>query len=121
MRFLADENFPGDAVRALRRNGFEVAWVSEDSAGVSDRTILGRCEAEDRVLLTLDKDFGDLVFRGGFALPPGIVLFRMNTESPSEFAIMAMDALRSNHEWKGFFSVVTQDRIRMRPFPKRPH
>ncbi len=36
MKFLADENFPRPAVRALREHGFEVAWATEDSPGLAD-------------------------------------------------------------------------------------
>jgi hypothetical protein len=43
MKFLADENFPGPAVHVLRENGFEIAWVTEDSAGSADEDVLARC------------------------------------------------------------------------------
>jgi hypothetical protein len=36
MRFLADENFPGGAVAALRENGYDVVWIRTLSPGISD-------------------------------------------------------------------------------------
>jgi predicted nuclease of predicted toxin-antitoxin system len=65
MKFLADENFPRQAVRTLRENGFSVTSVAEDSAGSTDEDILARCATQELTLLTLDKDFGELVFRKG--------------------------------------------------------
>jgi predicted nuclease of predicted toxin-antitoxin system len=56
MRFLANENFPLDAVEALRNVGHEVAWVRADAPGSSDPKVLQRAVTEARVLLTQDKD-----------------------------------------------------------------
>ena len=63
MRFLANENFPLDAVEALRQNGHDVAWIRIDSPGISDPQVLSRAQSENRILLTFDKDFGELAFR----------------------------------------------------------
>ena len=57
MNFLADENFPLDAVAALRQLGHDVVWIRTDSPGVIDEVVLARAIAENRVLLTFDKDF----------------------------------------------------------------
>lgn len=63
MRFLANENFPLDAVEALRQNGHDVLWIRVESPGISDREVLSRAQAENRILLTFDtfdQDFGEL-------------------------------------------------------------
>lgn len=52
MRILADENFPGDAVAALREQGHDVAWVQSDSPGISDTEVLARAQTEGRILVT---------------------------------------------------------------------
>jgi predicted nuclease of predicted toxin-antitoxin system len=59
MRFLADENFPGDAVTALRAAGHDVLWIRTDAPGISDHDVLARSSGDGRVLLTFDKDFGE--------------------------------------------------------------
>jgi predicted nuclease of predicted toxin-antitoxin system len=118
MKFLADENFPRPAVRALREQGFEVARVSEDNPGSADEDILARCTSDRLTLLTLDKDFGELVFHRGLPAECGVILFRVDAKSPSEFAGIAVAALRSRHEWSAFFAVVTRGRIRMTPLVK---
>jgi len=60
MRFLANENFPGQAVEALRAAGHDVAWIHADAPGSPDELVLARAAREAAVLLTFDKDFGEL-------------------------------------------------------------
>lgn len=63
MRLLANENFPLDTVIALREAGHDVAWIREDSCGAQDEDILRRVQEENRIVVTFDKDFGELAFR----------------------------------------------------------
>jgi len=100
MKFLADENFPRPAVRVLREQGFQIAWVSEDSPGSIDEDVLARCTSDRLTLLTLDKDFGELVFHRGLPAECGVILFRVDAESPSRFAETAEAALRSRDDWR---------------------
>ena len=65
MRILANENMPADAVDALRSAGHDVAWVRVDAPGSPDEAVLARAAAEHRLLITFDKDFGDLDFGAG--------------------------------------------------------
>ena len=74
MRFLADENFPYDAVQALHDDGHDIAWVRTDAPGISDRQVLARAMATHRILLTFDKDFGELAFHAGLPAACGIIL-----------------------------------------------
>jgi predicted nuclease of predicted toxin-antitoxin system len=74
MHFLANENFPLDVVEALRSEGHDVAWIRTDAPGSKDPDILKRAVAENRILLTFDKDFGDLAFQFG-CLPPAALSF----------------------------------------------
>ena len=86
MQFLANENFPLDAVEAIRNLGHDVAWVRADAPGSKDRDILQRAVVEDRILLTFDKDFGDLAFQFGLPATCGIVLFRVSAISSAALA-----------------------------------
>lgn len=77
MRFLANENFPGDAVTALRGGGHDVAWVRTEAPGEPDQEVLARAQREKRILLTFDKDFGELAWHASLPAECGIVLFRL--------------------------------------------
>ena len=81
MRFLEGENFPGEAVRGLRAAGHDVAWVQEVAAGSKDKAVLQRAQDEERVLITFDKDFGELAFRRGLPASSGTILLRLAAPS----------------------------------------
>ena len=118
MRILANENFPLDAVEALRQQGHDVAWVRTDAPGSSDQAVLQRAQADDRIVVTFDKDFGELAFRAKLPASSGIILFRISTASPQQVARAAIAALSSRTDWAGNFSVVEDRRIRVTPLPK---
>ena len=62
MKFLADENFPRPAFQVLRNAGFDISWIADDCPGATDDEVLACCAAQNRTLLTFDKDFGELAF-----------------------------------------------------------
>ncbi len=62
MLLLANENFPEAAVAALRARGHDVAWVRTEAPGRSDREVLEWAQRENQILITFDKDFGELAF-----------------------------------------------------------
>jgi predicted nuclease of predicted toxin-antitoxin system len=117
MRFLADENFLGVAVEALRQQGHDVVWIRTHAPGSSDVDVLAMAEAENRILLTFDRDFGELAFRAGLPAICGIVLFRLRMTTPTQVVQRIIATLASRTDWAGHFSVVEEGRVRMRPLP----
>lgn len=115
MRFLANENFPFDAVEALRQIGHGITWIRTESPGISDPEVLSRAQAENRILLTFDKDFGELAFRAKLPATIGIILFRIKAPSSVVVAQKVTTAIALRNDWAGHFSVVEDDKIRMRP------
>ena len=65
MRFLADESCDFAIVRALRAAGHDVLAVAERAPSADDPDIIHLARGEERILLTEDKDFGQLVFAHG--------------------------------------------------------
>ncbi|NCO35097.1 MAG: hypothetical protein GW893_14715 [Armatimonadetes bacterium] len=120
MRFLANENISGTAVRGLRGAGHDVLSVKESMRGADDADFLARAQTEGRVLLTHDKDFGELAYRRGLPARCGVVLFRLSGAQPDADNWRILSVLQGREDWAGAFSVVTEDRLRMRPLPK-PH
>jgi predicted nuclease of predicted toxin-antitoxin system len=117
MRFLADENIPGDTVAALRAAGHDVVWVRTEAPGIVDQEVLALSAAESRVLLTFDKDFGELAWNARLAPSCGIVLFRLAAMGATEVCNGIATILNGRDDWVGHFSVVEASRIRMRPLP----
>jgi hypothetical protein len=115
MRFLANENFPGAAVTALRTAGQDVVWIRVAAPGIGDPDVLAWAAREERIPLTFDKDFGDLARR--FALPRacGVVLLRMPLPKPGDIGRRLADLITARDDWAGYFSVIEPGRVRMRP------
>ena len=120
MRLLANENVPAAAIALLREAGHNVAWIRMDAPGSTDAEVMARSAAEARVLLTLDKDFGELAFRRGALAPPGIILVRISPDTPEALGQALVAALGSRRDWAGHFSVLQSGRVRMTPLPRRP-
>jgi predicted nuclease of predicted toxin-antitoxin system len=78
MQILAHENVTATVIRELRQRGHDVLSVKEPMRAESDHAILARAQAEKRLVVTHDKDFGELAFRFGLPASCGVVLFRLS-------------------------------------------
>jgi len=76
LSLLADENVDRQIVALLRRDGHEVLYVAELDPGINDDEVLRYAKERHALLLTADKDFGELVYRQRL-LTEGVVLFRL--------------------------------------------
>lgn len=115
MRFLANENFPGDAVTELEAAGHDIVWARTVAPGSKDEEILAWAVREGRILLTFDKDFGELAWRAGLPSSIGIVLFRLPMPAPAGVGTTLAAKIRERTDWAGHFTVIEPGRIRMRP------
>lgn len=118
MRFLANENVPLHSIALLRQAGHDVLAISESLPGADDRTVLERAVAEQRVLLTFDRDYGELIFRRSLPVPPGVVYLRLVPQTPSEagevvLALLAQEELELTRR----YTVIDPPRVRQRPLP----
>ena len=113
MELLADEGSDYQVVRQLRVEGYSVLSILETSPGIMDEEVLAKAIDLDAVLLTEDKDFGELTYR--LRLPNrGIVLLRMNG-CPLEQKLARIRQLLTNYgsRLQSSFCVVTESKIRI--------
>jgi hypothetical protein len=115
MRFLANENFPGTAVAALITAGHDVVWVRDAAPGMGDPDVLAWAAREERILLTFDKDFGELARASALPHTCGVLLFRVPMPNPGDVGSRLSGLIASRDDWAGNFSVIESSRIRMRP------
>ncbi len=118
MRFLANENIPGAVVAALRAAGNDVVWIRIAAPGSSDPEVLAWAVREERVLLTFDKDFGELA--KGSLLPAacGVILLRVPMPRPDHVGSQLANVITARVDWAGHFSVIEPGRVRMRALGK---
>ena len=114
MRWLVDECVAAPLVAFLRTAGHDVVYIAEAAAGLSDADVVALALQEERLLLTEDKDFGDLVFRRE-RIVPGVVLLRIGTDnSRLKAARLAAVVDRYGEGLFGRYMVVEEGRFRSR-------
>lgn len=120
MDFIVDESSGTAVVAYLRSVGHNVLAVAETMPQANDSDILVRAASEGRILVTNDKDFGDLVFRSGQA-HQGVVLLRLHDESPATRVRVVKSLLQQHaHRLAGHFTVATEAGVRIRPTSELP-
>jgi predicted nuclease of predicted toxin-antitoxin system len=117
VRILANENLARTVIVGLRAKGHDVLSVKESLRGEKDDAILALAQSEKRIVLTQDKDFGELAFHLGLSADCGVILLRLSGTDPDADNRRALDASESRADWQGHFSVITDERIRVRPLP----
>jgi len=121
VRFLADENVPLPSVEALSSAGHDVVWVARENPGLADPRVLDQARREDRILITFDRDFGELVFARGAPAFPGVIYLRFVPRSPTEPAQLLEElAARAGLTFAGFFTVLDRAHMRQRALPTMP-
>lgn len=114
MNFFADESLDRQIVDCLRQDGHEVRYVAEMEPGLPDEIVLDLANREADILLTADKDFGELVFRQR-RLASGILLVRLAGLSPARKAeVVAAAVNQHSGELPGTFAVLTPGAFRIR-------
>jgi predicted nuclease of predicted toxin-antitoxin system len=114
MNLLGDEGVDRQIVEQLRNNGHAVLYIAEMEPGVSDEIILGRANAQHALLITADKDFGELVFRQHL-VHAGVVLVRLAGLLPTTKAQIVGHVLQSHDtELLDAFSVISPGNVRIR-------
>ena len=114
MKVLADESVDKDIVFRLRDDGHAVEYVAEMSPGIMDEEVLLLTSDDNTLLVTADKDFGELIFRQGY-VKRGIVLYRLAGLSSGEKAdIVSKVIAEHGKELLQAFSVITDKAVRIR-------
>ncbi len=115
MKLLVDECCDALLVAGLRGDGHDVLYVMESAQGAADELVLKMAADEQRILLTEDKDFGELVVRLG--LPAyGIVLLRMHLSDGAGKLCRLREVLhRDGSRLPHSFVVVDAGQSRFRP------
>jgi predicted nuclease of predicted toxin-antitoxin system len=113
MQFLADESCDFAVVRSLRAARYDVKAVAEVALGATDDVVLELALRERRVLLTEDKDFGQLVFAAARS-SSGVILVRYPATARSQLPRIILDLVNTEQErLVGSFAVVQPSRIRI--------
>lgn len=114
MIILADENVENRVVAMLRDAGYAVRYIAEFASGTEDENVLSEAVDAIELLLTADKDFGELHFHQGL-IHQGVLLYRLPKLTTVEKGELILKTLRAYEtELAGSFSVLAPGKIRIR-------
>lgn len=117
MQFLNDESCDFAFASALRDAGYDVVLVGEITPRADDTDVIRLAQEQSRILLTEDKDFGQLVFAGGTP-SVGVVLFRYPVLARQSMVDFFMELIKDKGEQlHQFFTVVEPGKVRLKPRP----
>ena len=116
MEFLADENFPYESINLLITQGFKVRKAAKVYQGKPDIFLLQEAILNKEVLLTFDKDFGELIFKSIVQGCEGVVLFRIDKYLPSTPGLMLLKLIKEAAIiFTNKLTVIDEHKIRQRP------
>ena len=111
-RFLENENFPAAIVAWLRQKGHDVTHAAESMVGAPDHEVMEGARTGDRIVLTFDRDFGELVFHQRQSPARGIVLFRLREQPPDIVLPFLRSFFDEEPELDGYFTVASPGQFR---------
>jgi predicted nuclease of predicted toxin-antitoxin system len=114
MLFLADEHIPYTSIRILQDAGHDVLGVSKDCPSLEDLEILRLADSEGRIVITCDRDFGELIYNQGTQFGSGVIFFRIGRFRPEEPAVMILRQIEFGSIFNNRFSVITRTRFRQK-------
>jgi predicted nuclease of predicted toxin-antitoxin system len=114
MTFFADEGLDAPLVELLRKEGHSVLYAAEEMSGATDIEILTKATEQNAILITKDKDFGEMIVRHRMN-SNGVVLIRVEKLN-SSMNCMFIVRLINKHapELHNCFTVIQEDKIRIR-------
>jgi len=119
MRFLADENVSRVVIERLRADGLDVISIGETKSGAADKEVLEAADAESCILITEDRDFGEMVIRQRLAVRGMILLELDRLTNATEADVVAEVVSTHADKLLGNLVVIEPGRIRVRPLPRR--
>jgi len=105
LKLLLDENIGLRVYEELKRRGYEVQTVIEKLRGASDEEVLRVALNEDKIVVTMDKDFGYLAQAYN---PPGILLLRLRSPTTPHRLEAILRALQLGEKLYNYITVVTE-------------
>lgn len=87
-----------------------------DDPTASDLDLINQAIEQERILITEDSDFTDLIFARGHSAPPSLIYIRCEPSEQTEIANQVLEIIE-NDELMGQVAVVTTKQVRYRPFP----
>lgn len=114
MNLLVDESVDRQIVDRLRLEGHDVIYIAEIEPSITDSAVFDRANASNAILLTADKDFGEIVFRDGRLISDGVILIRLSGLSADKKSELVASTLSEyDGKFAKKFCVIAPGKVRI--------
>ena len=97
MKLLANENFPLDSVVYLKQVGYDIIAIGVEKPSITDEEVMKIAKKEKRLILTFDRDYGELIFKFGYKPQSGVIFLRLEKYKSDEPGKVVEQLLASPH------------------------
>ncbi len=116
MQFLANENFPLPSIKLLRKH-HHVISISEESPGINDERVIRLALDQNLIILTFDRDYGEIIFRHQILPAPAVIYFRFKGKNPEAAGhILNLLIESGSFQLENHFTVIEESGIRQRDY-----
>ena len=112
--FFGKWKFPSS--KYLDFTNYEVFSINDESPGIRDEEVIARAITENLVILTFDRDYGELIFKYKIKNPPAVVYFRFKGNNPTDAGNVLRTLIEREIQLEGHFTVVERNAIRQRTY-----
>jgi predicted nuclease of predicted toxin-antitoxin system len=117
MKLPANEKFPQSSVKILKDAGYDIVSVGDGFAGILDSEVIDFAIKEHRIILTFDRDYGELIFKRGYRPSAGVIYLLweiFQPEEPGKYLIELFSTKSILYE--NTLTVISEDNIRQRKY-----
>ena len=117
MKFLAKENFTQSSVKILKDAGYDIVSVGDEFPGILDSEVIDFATKEHRIILTFDRDYGELIFKRGYRPSAGVIYLRweiFQPDEPGKYLIELFSTKKILYE--NTLTVISDENIRQRKY-----
>lgn len=116
MKFLANENVPLQSIQFLEKNKIDILSIAKDFQGISDQEVIDLSIKFERTIVTLDSDYGELIFKLGYKPKAGVIYFRLGNFSPSTVGEILLELINKGVEFSNSLTVIDNNSVRIRKY-----
>ena len=117
MKFLANENFPLKSIIYLESKGFDINSIGRDIPGIKDEFIMSLADEQERIILTFDRDYGELIFKFHYKPKNGVIYLRLDDYTPELPGKLIERLIGNSHiDFANKLTVLDKNGIRQRKY-----
>jgi len=117
MKLLANENFPYKSIYYLKEKGYDVLSIGMDNPSVTDSEIMTIAMNEERIIMTFDRDYGELIFHHNYKPEKGVIYLRLDEYQPQEPGLIIEEIINNKEiDLTRALTVVDKNGIRQRKY-----